>query len=335
MGQSLAYDSHMLHTRFSELFDLQYPIMSAPMALHSGGALAAAVSAAGGLGTFGGAHPGGAEWIHAEIAKVRSQTSKPFGIGFITPFLALSPVNFNATVEAETPVVMLSFSDPTMWIEQVKARGARVICQAQTMQDVDVAVEAGTDVLVVQGNEAGGHTGHMALLPFLSAVLKRHPDVVTLAAGGIADGPTLAAVLACGADGALLGTAFMATKEAVEVHAKVKDLIVASDGSDTIFTRAWDELGGLPWPETIGERVYHNKFTQAWHGYEAEVAGKRRELQETFAYSSDDPDPRTDHIPMGPAAGLVSSIQSAHELMSGICEDAEEILRHKVGRILL
>src|ERR671924_246950 len=118
----------MLRTRFTELFGITYPIMSAPMALHSGGRLAGAVSAAGGLGSFGGIHPArGPEWIKAEVDAIRAVTDRPFGVGFITAFLApfAGPL-FEATLAERPDVVALSFGDPRPWLEQAKAAGAKV-----------------------------------------------------------------------------------------------------------------------------------------------------------------------------------------------------------------
>lgn len=324
----------MLSTRFTEMFGLGYPIMSAPMALHSGGTIAAAVSAAGGLGSFGGMTLKGPGWIEAEVETVRARTGRPFAIGFITPFLDFTAPLFDMTLAAGVPVVMFSFSDPRPWIDRAAAAGARTICQVQTLAGADLAVEAGADVLVVQGNEAGGHTGHMALFPFLSAVARRHPDVPLLAAGAIADGPAMAAALVAGADGALVGTAFMATPELVEIHDAFKDLIVGSDGTDTVFTKAWDVLGGLPWPESIGERVHRNRFTDTWDGREDELRDQRDQVAAHHAYATEDPDPETDHLPYGSAAGLVDAIRPAAEVMERICGDAEEILRSRPPSLL-
>src|SRR5688572_5804413 len=277
----------VLHTRFTEMFGLSYPVMSAPMAMHSGGTLAAAVSAAGGLGSFGGVHPErGPDWIHGEIAGIRARTDRPFGVGFITAFLPYFEPLFEATLAERPAVVALSFGDPLPWLTQAKDAGARVICQVQTLEHADAAVAAGADVLVAQGNEAGGHTGTMGLLPFLPAVVARHPDVPVLAAGGIADGRTLAAALTAGADGAWLGTAFLATPEAVEVHDIHKDLIVASDGGDTVFDLAYDIVSGLPWPHGIGTRLRRNRFTDEWCGREAEL----RTRKEEFAVPPPSPD---------------------------------------------
>lgn len=324
----------MLSTRFTDRFGLRHPIMSAPMALHSGGGIAAAVSGAGGLGTFGGITTAGPDWVTEQAELVRARTDAAFGIGFITAFLDFAEPLFEAALATQPHVIVLSFGDPGPWIGRARSAGSRVICQVQSSADADRAVEQGADALIVQGNEAGGHTGHMALLPLLSTVTRGHPDVPVIAAGGIGDGATLAAVLAAGADGALLGTAFLATTDLVEVHDHFKDAILESDGTDTVFTTAWDTLGGLPWPAGIGERVRANSFTDAWHGRDAEIAQQRSDLAQRFGYAPTVPDPATDHLPYGSSAGLVDRIRPAAELVDTICADAEERLRALTGSLL-
>jgi nitronate monooxygenase len=327
----------MLRTRFTEMFGLTYPVMCAPMALHSGGVLAAAVSAGGGLGSFGGIHPAkGPDWIRAEIATIRARTDLPFAVGFITPFLPFAAPLFEAAVGERPAAIALSFADPRPWIDQAKATDARVICQVQNYDDAELAVAGGADVLVAQGTEAGGHTGAMGLLPFLAGVVVRYPDVPVLAAGGIADGRTLAAALTAGADGAWLGTAFLATPEAVEVHNLHKDLIVGSDGTDTVFTRVYDIVSGLPWPATIGERVRRNRFTDEWSGREAELRDRREEMAPPAGSNpfEEPPDPETSAVLYGQSAGFVNAVRPAAEVVRTVSEDAERILRSRPHAIL-
>jgi nitronate monooxygenase len=318
------------------MFGLTYPVMSAPMALHSGGTLAGAVSAAGGLGSFGGVHPAkGPEWIAAEIATIRAATDRPFAVGFITPFLGFTAALFEATLAEGPAAIAFSFADPGPHAAQAHAAGARVICQVQDQESAEQAIAAGADVLVAQGTEAGGHTGTMSLLPFLAAVVARYPDVPVLAAGGIGDGRTLAAALTAGADGAWLGTAFLATPEAVEVHDVHKRLIVESDGSDTVFTRAYDIASGLPWPPTIGERVRRNRFTDEWSEREAELRAHREELAPSRGNPFEDPpDPDTDAVLYGQSAGLVGAIRPAADVVRSVCDDAEAILRARPASLL-
>jgi nitronate monooxygenase len=327
----------MLRTRFTELFGITYPIMSAPMGLHSGGRLAGAVTAGGGLGSFGGIHPGkGPDWIEAEIATIRSATEGPFAIGFINDFIPHFEPLFDATLTApdRPAVVALSFGDAQPWLDRAKQAGASVMCQVQTLAEAARAVEAGADVLVVQGNEAGGHTGTMGLLPFVAAAAHRWPDVPLLAAGGIADGRTLAAALTAGADGAWVGTAFMATPEAVEVHDINKRLIVASDGGDTVFDLAYDIVSGLPWPEGIGLRLRRNRFTDEWAGREAELRSRREEFALPPPSPDKPPNPDTDMVLYGQSAAFVTAVRPAAEILRGICEEAEAVLRSRPGQLL-
>lgn len=327
----------MLRTRFTEMFGLTYPVMSAPMALHSGGTLAAAVSAAGGLGSFGGMHPArGPDWIRAEIAAIRAVTDRPFAVGFITPFLPLDDGLFEAALAERPAAVALSFADPKPWLDQAKASGALVMCQIQNHEDAALAVDAGADVLVAQGTEAGGHTGTMSLLPFLASVVARYPHVPVLAAGGIADGRTLAGALVAGAEGAWLGTAFLATPEAVEVHDVHKRLIVQSDGTDTVFTRAYDIVSGLPWPTTIGARVRRNRFTDEWAGREAELRERRQELAQPPDVKpfESPPDPETSAVVYGQSAGFVKAVRPAAEVVRAVVEETEAILRSRPQSLL-
>ena len=314
----------MLHTRFTELFGLDFPVMSAPMAMHSGGTLAAAVSSAGGLGSFGGIHAAQSpEWVTEQADKVRAATDRPFAIGFITPFLNHVEPYFAAALDARPDVIALSFSDPGPWVDRVRAAGCRLVCQVQTLDDADLAVAAGADVLVAQGTEAGGHTGTMALLPLLVGVADRHPNVPLLAAGGIGNGRTFAGALLAGADGAWLGTPFLATQEAIEIDDDYKAAIVASDGGDTVFTRAYDIASGMPWPGGIGARVRRDAFTEEWADREAELREHRADIA-----TSDSP------RYYGQSAAFVDGVRTAADVVHGLCDDAERILRDRPSTLL-
>ncbi len=230
-----------------------------------------------------------------------------------------------AALEDRPTAVALSFGDPTPWCDAIRDAGARIVAQVQTRSDAARAVDAGADLLVVQGNGAGGHTGTMDLLSFLSSVVERWPDVPVLAAGGIGDGRTLAAALLAGADGAWLGTAFLATPEAVEVAPEYKQLIVDSDGTDTVFTRAHDIVAGLPWPAGIGERVRRDVLTEAWAGREVELEAQRGEI-----LAGDRPEP----VRYGTSAGLVPAIRPAAEVVRTISAGAEAVLRRRPAALL-
>lgn len=313
----------MLRTRFTELFGLEHPVMSAPMAMHSGGTLAAAVSGAGGMGSFGGIHETeGPDWIRAQAALVRDRTDRPFAIGFITPFLPFAAGHFQAAIDAAPAAIALSFADPGDWGRRVKERGIRLICQAQTFDDADLAVAAGADVLVAQGGEAGGHTGKMSLLPLLAGIAERYPEVPLLAAGGIANGRTLAAALLAGADGGWLGTAFLATPEAVEVSESHKAAVVASDGGDTVFTHLYDIAFGAPWPSAIGARVRREAFTEEWAERDAEL----RERRDSVTPGSP--------LYFGQSARFVEAVRPAADVLRLVSTSAEQFLRERSAELI-
>lgn len=313
----------MIRTRFTELFGLEHPVMSAPMAMHSGGLLAAAVSGAGGMGSFGGIHETeGPDWVRGQAAVVRERTDGPFAIGFITPFLPVFAGHFQAALDARPDAIALSFADPGEWGRRVKEAGIPLICQAQTFADADLAVAAGADVLAAQGGEAGGHTGTMSLLPLLAGMAERYPEVPLLAAGGIASGRTLAAALLAGADGGWLGTAFVATREAVEVSDDHKAAVVASDGGDTVFTHVYDIAFGAPWPSAIGGRVRRDAFTERWAEREADL----REHRDSAKPGSP--------LYFGQSARFVEAVRPAADVVQLISASAERYLRERSAELL-
>jgi nitronate monooxygenase len=332
----------MLQTRITELFGIKYPVISAPMVRHSGGSLAAAVSSAGGLGTFGAAgvaYPIGPDYIREQIRAIRSQTDRPFGVGFITHLLPLFPQNFEVVLEEEVPAVLFSFADPQPWLRRAKERGVLTVCQVQTREDARVAAAAGADVLVAQGNEAGGHTGTRNLLPFLVRLVEEFPHLPIVAAGGIASSRSLAAVLAAGAEGAWMGTAFLATQEATEVSEAHKALIVQSNAEDTIFTEVFDimniaRFNAPPWPRGIAARGYNNAFAQEWHGREHELRDRLAQLIPSYAEAQQRRDLHTAPALFGESASFVHAIRTAEEVLCSICEEAERLLRQRAADLI-
>ena len=323
----------MLRTRFTDLLGLDYPVMSAPMSNHSGGQLAAAVSLAGGLGTFGGTNDFGPEWLREQIAYVRSQTARPFGVGFISQLIEYNTANIEIALEERVPVFIFSFANPDPWVRRARDAGAVTICQVQSLELAQQSVDAGADALLAQGNEAGGHTGEINLLPLLVNLVERYPHLPVLAAGGITTGRALAGVLGAGAEGASLGTAMLTTPEAVEVPETFKERIILSDGQDSTFTRLYDLLGARPWPEGIAGRVYRNRLVREWDGRDAEVLARREELASDVAAARANGDPELSAVYMGQGAGHVTAIRPAAEVLRDICDGAEAILRELSSRV--
>ena len=233
-------------------------------------------------------------------------------------------------------IVAFSFADPAPYVDKVKAAGGTVICQVQTMKAAREAVAAGADVLVAQGNEAGGHTGTMNLLPLLVNVVEAYPDIPVMAAGGITNGRALAAVLAAGADGAWMGTALLATMEAGEISESYKQAIVDSAGEDTVYTGVIDaiqnkSMGIPPWPEGIAERVKRNALTEKWHGRTDAL----RESIDAAVQELNDANNRGEPLVlMGQGASQVKAVRPVAEVIRSVCEDAERILRERSVALL-
>ncbi len=331
----------MINTRFSDLFGLSYPIVSAPMGLMSGGQLAAAVSNAGGLGTFGATTaslPVEPEYVEEQIRQIRSHTERPFGIGFITQLIERNQRNFDIALDRQVPVILLSFADPRPWLEKIKAHGATAICQVQSIDDAHIALAEGADILAVQGSEAGGHTGKLNLLPFLAQVLDAFPDTPIIAAGGMASARSLAAILSAGADGAWIGTAFTAVTEAQEITDEVKQRILASDGNNTIQSHVFDILNthayqALPWRPDIAPRTSLNLLLQTWHGNEEKMLEQIKQVAEQFVKGRESGDPDVAPDWYGESAGFVNEIQTASAFMQELCSEAERHIEHNIKRI--
>jgi nitronate monooxygenase len=296
--------------------------------------LAGAVSDAGGLGTFGAAHKVlriNADYVREQVRLIKERTRRPFGIGFLTHNLPQSEETFVATLQARPPVILFSFGDPAPWLPLAKYAGARTICQVQTMEDARRVIDAGADVLAVQGNEAGGHTGRANLLPFLVQALDAFPEVPVIAAGGITTGRALAAVLAAGGDGAWMGTLFTAVAEAVEMSAEHKQAVIESDGTDTVYSNVHDIMnagvyGDLAWPPNVGARAKRNDFLDQWYGSEEQLRDHVDENAAAYraAYRSGD----SSVVPFyfGEGAAAITSVTSAAEAIGAVIAEAERHL---------
>jgi nitronate monooxygenase len=265
----MRHDGRMgLRTGFTDLLAIDVPIASAPMGGSAGGALAAAVSNGGGFGMVGGGR-GDPAWVARELAIVVSGTDRPWGVGFLS-WSATSEV-VDQALEYGPHAVMLSFGDPGALAERVRAAGVPLVLQATDMDEARHAVALGADVIVAQGSEAGGHSGSgRATLPFVPLVVDLAGGIPVLAAGGIADGRGIAAALALGASGAMLGTRFQVTGEALVHPADVRALLDGS-GERTERSRIPDIARGAPWPSRYPARVLRNAFVDHWRGRESEL----------------------------------------------------------------
>ncbi len=320
----------MITTALTRRLGLRHPIICAPMGGVAGGRLAAAVSSAGGLGMLGVGSRTRADWIGKEAARARS--GGPFGIGLLAWRADDEPELVTAALEERPAVLSLSFGDPARWVDAAKAAGALVMAQVQDVGTAQRALDAGADVVVAQGTEAGGHTGHVATLPLLQAVgpMAQLAGVPMVAAGGIGTGAGVAAVLAAGAAGAWIGTRFAATVEALG-SPEAKARILAAQSGETVHTRAYDLAAGLGWPAEFPGRALRSEFTARWHGREAELAEDPAAAAAELAPSKGGPDPRP--VYAGMAAGLVDDLPAAGNLVARLAAEADTALRRAAAQV--
>lgn len=319
-----------LRTRLTNMLDIEHPIISAPMAFAAGGNLAAAVTAAGGLGLIGGGY-GDAEWLEREFSAAGNAR---VGCGFITWSLAKRPDLLDMALDHSPPAVMLSFGSPEPFAARISTAGAKLICQIQCMQHAREAVAVGADIIVAQGAEAGGHgmaRATLTLVPEVADYLAQTaPATVLVAAGGIADGRGLAAALMLGADGVLIGSRFWASTEAL-VHSNFQNSAVSADGDSTIRTTVVDIVRKKDWPKPFTARVMKNHFVEEWHGREAELARPsvaERQMQR-YVTAMEEGDADNTGVWVGEAAALIRTVRPAGELLRQITADAERLLRER------
>ncbi len=309
----------MITTALTDMFGLQHPIVLGPMGGVSGGRLAAAVSNAGGLGLVGGGY-GDPAWLNTELACVRDNSRAPWGVGLIT--WSCEPEIVALALSYRPHAFLLSFGDPRLYAPAIHAAGCKLICQVQDLAGAALAREAGADLIVAQGTEAGGHGGLLATLPLVPAVVDAVAPIPVVAAGGIADGRGLAAALMLGAQGVLIGTRFCATPEALG-HDQAKQRIVAAQGGQTGRTRVFDIVRGYHWPAPYTGRALQNNFTQQWHGREDKLAGQLGQAKQAYAAATQDANFDTALVWAGEAAGLIHSVEPAASLVAQISAQAQ------------
>jgi nitronate monooxygenase len=316
-----------LTTAFTRMFGVRHPIALAPMGGTAGGALAAAVSRGGGLGLLG-SGDGDPAWLASELPLVAGG-GKPWGIGFLT--WAVNPAVVERALELQPSAVMLSFGDPSPYADLVRTAGVKLILQVTDLAEARRAVDLGADVIVAQGTESGGHGARRgrSTLPFVPLVVDLAAPTPVLAAGGIADGRGVAAALALGAAGALIGTRFQATAESL-ADSSIVDTILRGRGEDTGRSRIEDIARGSRWPSEYGARTLANAFVDRWRGREDELAadpGAQRGYRDAVTRGDLPPQP----VWAGEDVDLITDRPPAADLVEAMAARAEDVL-NRAGR---
>jgi nitronate monooxygenase len=320
-----------IRTRLTQRFGITHPIVCAPMGYVTGGALAAAVSRAGGLGLVGGGYAGtvgGEPDLETEIALAKAEK---FGVGFISWALAREPKMLTKALQHSPLCIFLSFfDDPAPFAREIRDAGAVLICQIQFISQIEPALKAGAEVIVVQGTEAGGHAGNRSTLPFVPEAAdylkQRSPKTLLLAAGGIADGRGLAAALMLGADGVVVGTRLWASAEALTPKAHT-DKAIGKTGDLTIRTKVVDALRGVPWPRQYSFRVLKNKLTDEWADREAEAFGAVGSLSEEYVRARAQHNLDMVAVVCGEVVGVLRDRPPAEAIVKSMAAQAASLLR--------
>jgi enoyl-[acyl-carrier protein] reductase II len=318
----------VIQTRLTEILGVSHPVMLAGMGGVSYHQLVAAVSEAGGFGTFGAATLSTDQMVE-EIGKLKELTSKPFGVDLLTAVGDMR-AQCEAAIDAGASVYVGALGVPVDLIDMCHRRGVLVVNMCGKVRHAVQAVEAGCDIVVAQGTEAGGHTGRIATFPLVPQIVDAiDGKVPVVAAGGIFDGRHLAAALALGADGIWVGTRFIATPEARSTPGYKEALLRVAEDATTI-TRAYTG-------KTL--RAVENSYTKYFEQHPEELApfpnqALRSMRDGAMNLGSGDwsrVDPDKECYPAGQGVGAIHELVPAGELVRRFVAEAEETLERVGG----
>ena len=314
-----------MQTRLTDLLGIEHPVMCAGMGGVSYNQLVAAVSEAGGFGCLGASTMSSAQLVD-EIRAVKAATAKPFGVDLLTALPDRLMTDVDALIREGASVFVAGLGIPRDAIELCHDRGVLVASMCGKVRHAVAAVEAGCDLVIAQGTEAGGHTGQVATLPLVPQVVDAVAGrVPVVAAGGIVDGRGLAAALVLGADGVWVGTRFIATPEARSARG-YKDALLRTAEDGTVVSRAYS---GKPM------RTIRNAWTTHHDEHPEEIAPFPQQLvaaMEAGALhlgadeSVEGIDPDREGYPAGQGVGAIDALVPAGELVTRFVAEAEAAL---------
>jgi NAD(P)H-dependent flavin oxidoreductase YrpB (nitropropane dioxygenase family) len=316
----------VIKTAFTELLGIEHPIALAGMSGSTSPELVAAVSNAGGLGILG-ASDIEATTIPEQVGAIRERTRRPFGINLLLH--GVDDEQVRAVLEARPSVLSTAWAredqDLAAIFARAHERGIKVLHMVPTADDAAKAAAAGADVIVAQGTDGGGHIGLVGTAVIVPLVARAVGPTPVLAAGGIADGRGLAAMLALGAVGVLVGTRFLATTES-PLHDAFKKLIVESDGTDTIVTDLADVMLGVDWPGAV-ERIARNRIVERWLGRTNELRRRRDEALSVMRQARRAGDTDEAIVYYGQSAALIDQVKPVGLVVAEMIREAESIMR--------
>ncbi|MCA1735959.1 MAG: nitronate monooxygenase [Actinobacteria bacterium] len=310
----------MITTWLTERFNLTLPLIAAPMGGTANGNFAAEVARTGALGMIAIGSKATAEWVEQEVAS-RPPGTERWGIGTLAWVVDQRPELLDAALAAQPPLLSISYGPYARHLEAIRAAGSVVTTQVGTLAEALDAEQAGFDFLVVRGSEGGGHGRDvMATLPLLQEVLEG-VELPVVAGGGIANRRGLAAVLAAGAVGGWVGTAFLGCAETAWTD-EARDRVISAADGDTIYTRSFDSGLQLAWPPEFGGRALQNTFSREWHEREP----VSMEANEQMAAAVTDRNYEIAPLWAGQGVSLLESKGTVAEVVEEFAR-AEELLR--------
>jgi enoyl-[acyl-carrier protein] reductase II len=309
----------MFKTELTEKLGIEYPIIQAGMGGVARAELVAAVSNAGGLGVIGAAMMT-PPILREQVRKVKDLTDKPFGVDLL---LAQGMPGLEEMIqviyEEEVPVFASGLGNPGPYAEEMHRRGMTVMAVIGAVRHARRVIEGGTDIVVAQGTEGGGHTGRIATMALVPQVVDAVAPVPVVAAGGVADGRGLLAALALGACGVWVGTRFVATKEAFG-HDNYKQKIVDATEEGTQVTKCFTGKNC---------RVIKNRYQEQWEDRKGEIKPfpfqlmvDGEKLEAAIRWGNTD----LGLMPAGQISGVIEEVKPADEVIREILEEAEEVL---------
>lgn len=325
-----------LQTPLCRVLNIKTPIVQAPIGPATNPGLAAAVSNAGGLGMLAFLRRD-ADDVRRLISETHELTVQPFGGNFILRGLEETEARLEACLESGVSVVSFHWDEPYEYVDRIHAADTLVMYTIGSAEDARRAVDAGVDIIVAQGWEAGGHVrGEVATMALLPRVVDAVSPTPVISAGSIADGRGLAAALMLGADGVFVGTRFAASEES-GVDPTYKERIIQASETGTllakVFNGGWDASG----------RALRNSTIEMWEAAGRPESGQRPGEGEVIAQGADG-EPVIRYSAIGPYAGvtgdleglsnwagqgvgLVDRIQPAADIVKELAEDAVRVLR--------
>ena len=327
----------VMRTRVTEVLGIEYPVLSAGIPV-IGVDLVAAVSNAGGLGILGATYLSPDD-IRLRIAALRERTTRPFALNLLVPFC--TPAHIDACLDARVPVLSTAWGPPDDAAKRAQAAGIPHVHMVTTAAEGAAAARAGVSVIIAQGHEAGGglvgQVGGMVITPAVVdavAASGASPLPPVVAGGGVADGRGLAAALALGTEGVVVGTRFLATTEAA-IPSSWKTAICEASETDTVYTRVGNLVARPTWAAVSAGRVIRTKAIEAWLGSEASLESlpetERAALADRWARARAEGRMQDTEYIAGQDCGLIRDVRPAADVVRRIVSEADAILRRRAS----